>query len=146
MTDLTKSFREYQDSEEYFSSKEVKHLLVKYNLNIFRYVVLTSKHHEGYTLWPSKHAFGWNAKDVGPNRDLVKDLAEAVRNFTDMKFGLYHSLYEWFNPLYLEDKANNFTTNNFVRMKVIPDLYDLVNTFKPEVSHFKLEEFFFTSY
>jgi alpha-L-fucosidase len=41
----------------------------------YRYVVLTSKHHEGYTLWPSKLAYSWNAVDVGPHRDL---LGEAV--------------------------------------------------------------------
>ena len=36
-----------------------------------QYVVLTSKHHEGYTMWPSKYSFSWNSGDVGPNRDLV---------------------------------------------------------------------------
>lgn len=97
-----------------------------------RYVVLTSKHHEGYTLWPSKYSFNWNAKDVGPNRDLVGELSLAVRN-ASLVFGLYHSLFEWFNPLYLRDKANNFTTNDFVQFKVLPEMKELVQTYRPFV-------------
>merc|ERR1719334_3023118 len=51
-----------------------------------KYVVLTSKHHEGFTNWPSKHSFNWNSMDVGPRRDLVGDLAKSIRNRTDIHF------------------------------------------------------------
>ena len=64
--------------------------------------------------------------DVGPKRDLVGDLANAIRNSTSLKFGLYHSLYEWFHPLYLADKANKFQTQSFVEAKTMPELYEIV--------------------
>ena len=98
-----------------------------------KYVVLTSKHHEGYTLWPSKYSFSWNSADVGPKKDLIGELATAIRNSTNLKFGLYHSLYEWYNPLYLSDKDNNFTTQIFVRQKIIPELHEVVEKYKPEI-------------
>lgn len=81
-----------------------------------RYVVLTSKHHDGFTMWPSKKSWNWNVMDNGPHRDLVGDLEKAVRTNTDLKFGLYHSLYEWFNPMYLDDKANMFKTQTYVKV------------------------------
>ncbi|XKL60007.1 hypothetical protein PGB90_001023 [Kerria lacca] len=98
-----------------------------------KYVVLTSKHHEGYTMWPSKYSFSWNSVDVGPHKNIVGELATAIRNYTNLKFGLYHSLYEWFNLLYLEDKKNNFTTKYFVDFKTGAELYELVEDYKPEV-------------
>ncbi|PVD39018.1 hypothetical protein C0Q70_01645 [Pomacea canaliculata] len=99
----------------------------------FWYVVLVTKHHEGFTNWPSKYSWNWNAMDVGPNRDLVGELAAAIREKTDIHFGVYHSLFEWFNPLFEEDQRNNFTTQNFVFTKTMPELYELVNTYKPEI-------------
>ena len=39
--------------------------------------------------------------DVGPNRDLVGDLTTSVRA-TGIHMGLYHSLREWYNPLYIK--------------------------------------------
>lgn len=98
-----------------------------------KYVVLTSKHHEGFTMWPSKVSWNWNAYDVGPKRDLVGELAAAIRNQTQLHFGLYHSLFEWFHPLYLQDKKNNFTTQKFVMDKTLPELYEIVNAYKPDV-------------
>lgn len=98
-----------------------------------RYVVLTSKHHEGFTLWPSAVSWNWNAGDVGPRRDLVGDLAQAVRKKGGIHFGLYHSLYEWFNPLYLADKAAGFKTNNFVARKTMPELVEIVTKYRPEI-------------
>nr|CAD7449331.1 unnamed protein product [Timema bartmani] len=84
-------------------------------------------------MWPSKYSYSWNAKDVGPKRDLVGELASAVRNKTNLKFGLYHSLFEWFHPLYLQDKANGYKTQYFVGNKTMPELYELVTTYKPEI-------------
>ncbi|KAK1121134.1 hypothetical protein K0M31_010447 [Melipona bicolor] len=98
-----------------------------------KYIVLTSKHHEGYTLWPSKYSFSWNSVDVGPQKDLIGELATSIRSSTNLKFGLYHSLYEWYNPLYLSDKDNNFTTQTFVEQKIIPELHELVEKYEPEV-------------
>ncbi|CAB3234545.1 unnamed protein product [Arctia plantaginis] len=97
-----------------------------------KYVVLTSKHHEGFTMFPSKRSFSWNSVDVGPKRDVVGELAIAVRN-RDLKFGVYHSLYEWFNPIYLEDKKNNFKTQTYVDTKLWPDIKQLIEDYKPSV-------------
>jgi len=61
--------------------------------------------------------------------DLTGDLAKAIRNTTDLRFGLYHSLFEWFHPLYLQDKGNKFETQDFVRSKTMPELYEIVRKF-----------------
>lgn len=96
-----------------------------------RYVVLTSKHHEGYTLWNSAEAdrtWGrpWNAVTGTPRRDLLGDLSQAVRD-AGLKMGYYYSLYEWFNPLWLSDKKR------YVAEHMHPQFKDLVTKYKPSV-------------
>lgn len=53
--------------------------LFSFGFDACRYVVLTTKHHEGFTNWPSPVSWNWNSKDVGPHRDLVGELGAAVR-------------------------------------------------------------------
>lgn len=96
-----------------------------------RYVVLTSKHHEGYCLWNSPWAdksWGrpWNAVTGTPKRDLLGDLTEAVRK-EGLRMGYYYSLYEWFNPLWLADKQV------YIQNVMMPELKDLVTRYKPSV-------------
>ena len=96
-----------------------------------KYIVLTSKHHDGFTLWPSKDAnrtwgFPWNAMDVGPKRDLLGDLFKAVRK-TSVHAGMYYSLYEWFNPLWKSDK------DRYAQEHVWPQMKELINTYQPDV-------------
>jgi len=56
-----------------------------------RYVVLTTKHHDGFTLWPSRVPNPNRKPDrQGSQRDLVGELAAAVRG-QGMRMGLYYS-------------------------------------------------------
>jgi len=91
-----------------------------------RYVVLTSKHHEGFTLWPSPQSWNWNSVDIGPHRDLCGDLSDAVKK-AGLKMGFYYSLYEWFNPQYKSD------LEAYVDQHMIPQMKDLVTRYEPDI-------------
>lgn len=91
-----------------------------------KYVVLTSKHHEGFALWPSKESWNWNAVDVGPHRDLAGDLTKAVKK-KGLHMGFYYSLYEWYNPLY------HTNISRYVDQHMLPQLKDLVTRYSPDV-------------
>ena len=68
-----------------------------------RYIVFTTKHHEGFSLHDSK--FGdYNAGKI-LNRDLVKEIVEAARA-EGLKIGFYHSLIDWHHDQYNYPKAS----------------------------------------
>lgn len=55
-----------------------------------RYVIPTTKHHDGIALWDAPGTGARNTVHRGPRRDLVADLARAVRD-QGMRFGVYYS-------------------------------------------------------
>ena len=58
-----------------------------------RYVVLTSRHHDGYCLWDTA-SHGFCAPKTGPGRDLIAEYVTALRR-RGMKIGLYYSIINW---------------------------------------------------
>ncbi len=110
-----------------------------------RYVVLTSKHHDGFCLWPTSSPFkkDWNSVDVGPKRDLVGELTEAVRR-RGLRMGLYYSMIEWetnttgrtpsgrFIPQEAMD-AHGIPLDRYVDDHVIPQIKELVTEYQPAV-------------
>ncbi len=98
-----------------------------------RYVVLTSKHHDGYCLWPSEHRPGWNSVETGPKRDLVGDLTTAVRE-SGLKMGLYYSLAEWTHPLYTWDfPREENDVDRYVDEYMMPQFRDVVSRYAPSL-------------
>lgn len=89
-----------------------------------KYINLVSKHHDGFCLYPSAYAWNWNSWDVGPHRDFCMELREAMEG-TGVKFGVYHSVYEWFHPLYLKNPEE------YALQHLHPMLKELIERYQP---------------
>lgn len=61
-----------------------------------KYMVLTTKHHEGFCLWDSALT-DYNAAKQGPGRDLVREFVDAARA-EGLRIGFYYSLMDWHHP------------------------------------------------
>jgi alpha-L-fucosidase len=61
-----------------------------------KYMVLTSKHHEGFCNWDTKLT-NYNAAKYGPKRDLIAEYVEAARA-EGLRVGFYYSLMDWHHP------------------------------------------------
>lgn len=94
-----------------------------------RYLAVTAKHHDGFALWNSSYASNWNTVDVGPHLNILMELKNATKS-KNLKFGIFYSLMEWFNPLYLKDRQEG--TQNFVDHKIFPELKELVEQYQPD--------------
>ena len=61
-----------------------------------KYMVMTTRHHEGFSLWDSK-VNPYNSVNFGPHRDIVREFVDACREF-GLKIGFYTSLMDWHHP------------------------------------------------
>lgn len=110
-----------------------------------KYVVLTSKHHEGYCMWPTKnkHKKNWRVGDVGPKQDILGSLTQAVRN-QNMKMGVYYSMVDWETNWSHRPKSGYFVPERDRKLFgiseqkypdeiLIPQLKELVELYQPSL-------------
>jgi alpha-L-fucosidase len=104
-----------------------------------RYLVITSKHHDGFALWDSKVS-DYDAMATPYGRDLLQPLAEACRA-RDVRFCTYHSIMDWHHPDYLPRRAwdtRPASSANFDRYVTYlkTQLRELVEGYQPSVLWF----------
>jgi len=69
-----------------------------------KYVVVTTKHHEGFCLWDSKYT-DYKATNTPYGQDLIRPLVEAFRK-EGLRIGFYYSLIDWHHPEFPVDQVH----------------------------------------
>ena len=69
-----------------------------------KYMVITTKHHEGFCLWDSKLT-DYKATSTPAGRDLLRPMLEAYRA-RGLRVGYYHSLIDWHHPQFVIDRVH----------------------------------------
>lgn len=62
-----------------------------------KYLVITTKHHEGFCLWDSQYTDFDIASSPVRGRDFIKELSAACKKY-GIKFGTYYSIIDWHHP------------------------------------------------
>jgi alpha-L-fucosidase len=107
-----------------------------------RYIVITSKHHDGFALFPSA-VTDWDVADATPyKKDLIGPLAEAARN-EGLKFGLYYSqAQDWNHPggaksRYEEgtgwDELHYGDFDKYLEQIAAPQVGEILSRYRPDV-------------
>jgi alpha-L-fucosidase len=103
-----------------------------------KYIVITSKHHDGFCLWDSE-VTDYDIIDATPfNRDILKELSKACRK-QGIKLCFYHSIMDWhhpdaqkpFYPNYNDSKKSNPNFARYVENYMKPQLKELLTNYGP---------------
>jgi alpha-L-fucosidase len=107
-----------------------------------RYMVITSKHHDGFALYPSAVS-DWDVVDATPyGKDLIGPLAKAARD-EGLKFGLYYSqAQDWCHPggakiRYEEgdfwDEKQKGDFDEYLKQIAAPQVGEILSFYRPDV-------------
>ncbi len=103
-----------------------------------KYIVITSKHHDGFCLWDSK-VTDYDIMDATPfKRDILKELSDACRK-EGIRLCFYHSIMDWhhpdaqapFYPKYNDRTQTNANFPRYVETYLKPQIKELVINYGP---------------
>ncbi|MEV8021381.1 alpha-L-fucosidase [Streptomyces sp. NPDC086554] len=119
---------EYEKQAETFNPKDfdAKAIVAAAKSAGQKYIVVTSKHHDGYAMWPTKQN-KWNLRDhssFDKNRDLIAELKKAA-DAEGIKLGLYYSIWDWHDPDFPNaDTFPKYKERMRAQLKELIDNYD----------------------
>ena len=102
------------------------------------YIVITSKHHDGFCLWDSQ-VTDWDIMDATPfKRDILAELAKACKKHK-VKLCFYHSIMDWhhpdaqrpFYPNYNDTSRSNPNFDRYVDTYLKPQIAELLTNYGP---------------
>lgn len=108
-----------------------------------KYIVITSKHHDGFSLWDSEIS-DYDVIDYSPlKRDLLGELKEACDKY-DIPLGFYHSIMDWHHPDaqaphypdYNTSEKSNPDFDNYVQNYLKPQVKELILNYDPDILWF----------
>ena len=67
-----------------------------------RYIVIVTKHHDGFCLWPTKHT-EYNVKNTPYKKDIIEKIVNSAKKY-GLKTGFYYSLWDEHEPSHFEDE------------------------------------------
>ncbi len=107
-----------------------------------KYIVITSKHHDGFAMFPSD-VTDWDIADASPyGKDLIGPLADAARHH-GLKFGLYYSqAQDWTNPGgakagfpdeqgWCEEHKGKF--DDYLEKLAVPQVREILTRYQPDI-------------
>lgn len=85
-----------------------------------KYFVITTKHHDGFTLWDSAYT-DYKATNTPYGKDVLRPMIEAFRE-EGLRVGLYHSLLDWHHPKFGIDRFHPQSEDAEARAAERPDI------------------------
>ncbi|MBK7608875.1 MAG: alpha-L-fucosidase [Saprospiraceae bacterium] len=106
-----------------------------------KYIVITSKHHDGFCLWDSK-VTQYDIMDASPfKRDILRELTDACKA-AGIKMCFYHSIMDWHQPdaeskkNYTHQNTENPDWANYRENYLKPQIKELIENYDPAVLWF----------